>query len=162
MGPLEKTAHAIAAARLPAALVIVTGRNRKLKKRLENYIWPMPTFIYGFVREMPDFMQAADVLVTKAGPGTLSESFIAGLPIIMYSRMPGQEDGNVTYVVEEGAGIWAPQPEEVVAALWDWLNNPEKRYKAAQACKHLARPKASRTIARHIASKLEIGERRGK
>ncbi len=66
---------------------------------------------------MPDFMQASDVLVTKAGPGTISKSFIAGLPIIMYSRMPGQEDGNVTYVVDEGAGVWAPTPEEVVDAL---------------------------------------------
>ncbi len=160
MGPLEKTAHAIATAGVHAAMVVVTGRNRKLKSRLENYFWPLPTFIYGFVKEMPDFMQASDVLVTKAGPGTLSESFIAGLPTIMYSRMPGQEDGNVTYVVDEGAGIWAPQPEEVVAALYDWLNNPEKRNKAAEACHRLARPNASREIAHHIASKLGIGERR--
>ena len=160
MGPLEKTAHAIADAHLEAGLVVVTGRNRKLKARLEAESWPMPVFIYGFVREMPDFMRASDIIVTKAGPGTISEAFIAGLPIIMYSRMPGQEDGNVTYVVEEGAGIWAPQPEEVVEALTTWLSNPSLRENAVRASRRLARPDASRDIAHHIAAYLGIGERR--
>ena len=105
---LEKTAHAINEARLDAALVIITGRNRDLKYRLEQYDWNMPVSIYGFVRNMPDFMQASNVLVTKAGPGTISEACISGLPIILYSKVPGQEDGNVDYVVNEGAGVWAP------------------------------------------------------
>ena len=54
---------------------------------------------------MPEFMQASDVLITKAGPGTISEAFISGLPLILFSKMPGQEDGNVDYVVNQGAGI---------------------------------------------------------
>ena len=158
MGPLEKTAHAIASAGLNAALVIISGHNRRLKARLETSSWPLSTFIYGFVRDMPDFMQAADVLVTKAGPGTISESFIAGLPIIMYSRMPGQEDGNVTYVVDEGAGVWAPTPEEVVDALHNWLNNPASRQKAVDACLRMAMPNAAREIAHQIAQMVGIAE----
>ncbi len=108
MGPVEETAHTIANACHTASLVVVAGRNQELKTRLLSNTWPIPTFIYGFVREMPDFMRAADVLVTKAGPGTISELLNAGLPMILYSRLPGQEDGNVTYVVSEGAGLWAP------------------------------------------------------
>lgn len=160
MGPLEATAKAIRAARLPLALVIICGRNQKLKNRLEALEWRMPTFIYGFVREMPDFMRAADILVTKAGPGTISESFIAGLPMILYSKMPGQEDGNVTYVVEEGAGVWAPEPAQVVATLHEWLANPSSRLKAAEACKRLARPSAARQIARIIAHQVGVRARR--
>lgn len=158
MGPLERTAHAIAAARLRIALVVVAGRNRKLKQRLEMFSWTMPTFIYGFVREMPDFMRAADVLVTKAGPGTINEAFIAGLPMILYSRMPGQEDGNVTYVVQEEAGVWAPQPDQVVAALKYWIEHPEERRRVAQNCLRCARPEAARQIARIIAQKVGIAE----
>ncbi len=74
---------------------------------------------------MPDFMRASDCLITKAGPGTISEAFIAGLPMILYSYMPGQEDGNIDYVVNEGAGVWAPRPELVVSALRRWLNDPK-------------------------------------
>ncbi len=156
MGPLERTARAIDSARLPTALVIVTGRNRKLKAALEKRTWHIPVAIYGFVHEMPDFMRAADILVTKAGPGTISEAFIAGLPIILYSKMPGQEDGNVTYVVKQGAGLWRPSPAGVTAALRDWLQNPEKRQRAADACLRLAHPEASRHAARLLAGMVGL------
>lgn len=156
MGPLARTAEAIEEGGLKAALVVICGRNRKLKAELEARNWSMPTFIYGFVREMPDFMRAADYLVTKAGPGTICESFIAGLPMILYSRMPGQEEGNVDYVVNEGAGVWAPEPEQVVAYLRSWLANPAIRERMAANCLRLARPDAARCIARAIAEKVGI------
>jgi 1,2-diacylglycerol 3-beta-galactosyltransferase len=156
MGPLEKTAHAIEEARLPVRLVIVAGRNRNLRNRLENHPWRIPVLIYGFIREMPRFMRAADILITKAGPGTISEAFIARLPIILYSKMPGQEDGNVDYVVEEGAGKWAPDPAGVVEGVRDWLQHPQKRSAAVEACNRLARPDAAQIIATLLAEKIGI------
>jgi 1,2-diacylglycerol 3-beta-galactosyltransferase len=156
MGPLEKTALAIAEAGLPAGLVVVAGRNQGLKRRLEARAWPMPTFIYGFVREMPDFMRAADILVTKAGPGTVSEAINAGLPMILYSRLPGQEDGNVTFVIAEGIGSWAPRPEQIVNALFHWLEHPEQRARAVENCQRVARPQAARQIAKILGEKVGI------
>lgn len=156
MGPMGKNALAIDKARLPAGLVVVCGRNKRLKERLESHSWSIPAYIYGFVREMPDLMAAADVLVTKAGPGTISEAFIAGIPLILYSRMPGQEDGNVAYVMQEGAGIWAPQPKLLVSALREWLYDPEKRIAAGKAANRLAKPDAARQIARMAAETVGI------
>lgn len=156
MGPMSKAARVISEAHLDATLVVITGRNRKLKARLDAFEWSMPTYIYGFVKEMPDFMRAADILLTKAGPGTISEAFIAGLPMILYSRMPGQEEGNVSYVVNEGAGIWAPRPAKMVEILRRWLENPAEREKVAANCRRLARPEAARLIARAIAEKLGV------
>ena len=160
MGPIEKVAQAVAQSFAhsfpPVALVIVSGRNKQLKERLEGTTWPIKTFIYGFVREMPDFMRAADILVTKAGPGTICEAFNAGLPLILYSRLPGQEDGNVTYVTSQGAGIWAPHPELIVAALRYWVDSPQARFQAVAACKRIARPTAAREIARLLADRLGV------
>lgn len=147
MGPLGKTAEAIAAARLPVGMAVVTGRNKKLKESLEARSWPLYAKIYGFVRNMPDMMQAANILVTKAGPGTICEALNAGLPMILYSRLPGQEDGNISYVVEEGAGVWAPDPEQIVAVLRTWLEQPEKLAQASANCQRIARPQAARQIA---------------
>lgn len=158
MGPLEKTAHAIDTAGLELALVIITGRNRELKNRLEQHNWKIPVSVYGFVHNMPDFMQASNVLVTKAGPGTISEACISGLPIILYSKMPGQEDGNVDFVVKEGAGIWAPEPEQVVATLQSWIKAPELRWQAASACRRIARPQAAREIARILAKHVGVAQ----
>jgi 1,2-diacylglycerol 3-beta-galactosyltransferase len=159
MGPLAKVARAISDADLNTALVVVTGRNHKLKAQLEAEEWSMPTFIYGFVREMPGFMRSADVLLTKAGPGTISEAFIVGLPMILYSRMPGQEDGNVSYVVTEGAGVWAPEPAHIIDVLRNWLNHPDEREKVAVNCRRLAKPDASHMVARAIADLLGMTEK---
>ena len=116
----------------------------------------MPTFIDGFVSDMPDYMAAADILVTKAGPGTISEALNAGLPLVLYSRLPGQEEGNVTYVVEEAAGVWAPHPDLIVSVLQNWIEHPEQRAKAVAACRRLARPHAARQIARTLAAKIGL------
>lgn len=152
MGPLAKIAESIAAMHLRAGLAIITGRNQKLKTYLERRDWPIPTFIYGFVRNMPEFMGAADILVTKAGPGTIMESLNASLPMVLYSRLPGQEDGNIEFITAEGAGVWAPEPRQVVQALDNWINDPAAREAAVQACQRLARPQAAREIARTLAS----------
>ncbi|MCJ7623703.1 MAG: glycosyltransferase [Anaerolineaceae bacterium] len=155
MGPLEQTAVAINDQELETVLVIVTGRNTQLQKHLEKMRWNIPVRIYGFVQEMPDFMAAADILVTKAGPGTICEAFIAGLPMVLYSKVPGQEDGNVRYVVDNNAGVWAPQPQQVVSVLSKWLHNPMCLREVSQASRSLAVPHASRKIARLIAAQAD-------
>jgi 1,2-diacylglycerol 3-beta-galactosyltransferase len=158
MGPLGKTARAIATAGLDVSLAIIAGRNVRLKAHLESLDWPVPVNIYGFTHQMPEFMRAADVLVTKAGPGTISEALNAHLPIILYARLPGQEDGNVTFVVEEGAGVWAPSPKQVVETLTHWVENPAERERVAEACRRAARPEAARTIARILGARLGLTE----
>jgi 1,2-diacylglycerol 3-beta-galactosyltransferase len=147
MGPLESIAKAIAASGEEITLIVIAGRNEKLRTRLQEQNWPIPTFIYGFVREMPDFMRAASILVTKAGPGTISEAFIASLPMVLYSRLPGQEEGNVHHVLSEGAGVWAPRSDQIVRAIQHWLDNPQDYQLAVEACKRLARPQAAQQIA---------------
>ena len=156
MGPLGEIAMKINETKLDVNLAVITGRNKKLKEKLEKYTWDIPTFIYGFVTDMPEFMRASDILVSKAGPGTISEALIAELPIILYHRISGQEEGNVSYVIDEGAGIWAPDIEDIIAALKELLDDPEKRLEAVSSAKRLARPKAARDIAKAIAEKVNI------
>jgi 1,2-diacylglycerol 3-beta-galactosyltransferase len=147
MGPLAETARAIDESGLDVCLVIVAGRNVKLKAELKEQNWENPTLIYGFTRVMADFMRAADVIVTKAGPGTIAEALNAELPIVLNAKLPGQEDGNVDFVVSEGVGVWAPEPLAVVRALTRWICRPYERRKVVKNCRRAARPDASRQIA---------------
>jgi 1,2-diacylglycerol 3-beta-galactosyltransferase len=147
MGPLAETASAIDESGLDVCLVIVTGRNSKLEAELKEQTWQNPTFIYGFIQDMPDFLRAADVIITKAGPGTIAEALIAELPIILYAKLPGQEDGNVDFVLSEGVGVWAPDPLAVVRALTRWVCRPHERQQVVKNCRRTARPDASRQIA---------------
>lgn len=158
MGPLTETAIAIDESGLDVNLVIITGRNTKLKAELEARSWDNPVYIYGFTQDMPDLMRASDVLVTKAGPGTIAEALIASLPIILYSKLPGQEDGNVRFVEAVGAGVWAPEPLHVVRTLTRWICRPHERLKVVENCRQAARPDASRRIARILGAQLGLGK----
>ena len=157
MGPLAETAHAIARGGGDFGLAVIAGRNKRLRAELEAVAWPIPTFIYGFERRIPEMMQAATLLVTKAGPGTISEALNAGLPMVLYSRLPGQEDGNVRYVVEKGVGVWAPGPDGTAAAVQGWLGQPQALSQAATRCREAARPRAARAVAECIDALLTPG-----
>jgi len=156
MGPLAEMARAIDESGLDLNLVLVAGRNTKLKDYLETIPWENPTHIYGFTQDMPDFMRAADAIVTKAGPGTIAEALAASLPVILYSKLPGHEDGNVTYVEERGVGVWSPEPQTVVRTLTRWICRPAERAKVIENCRSAARPQASRVIARALGEKVGL------
>ena len=156
MGPLAQTARAIGESGLDLSLVVVAGRNERLRKSLQDINWNIPAFIYGFTRDLPDFMRAADVLVTKAGPGTIAEAMAAHLPLILYARLPGQEDGNVAFVRYANTGVWAPTPQRVVSTLRLWYDSPQEREEVVEACKRVARPDASNEIACVIGKQLKL------
>jgi 1,2-diacylglycerol 3-beta-galactosyltransferase len=100
---------------------------------------------------MAQMMAASDILITKAGPATVSEAFIAGVPMILSGRVPGQEDGNVQHVVENGAGVYAPGPKRVADTLVEWIQQPpEYRQRYAKAAAALGRPESAWNIAAEI------------
>ena len=154
MGKIKPVALAINKANLPISLVIVTGKNQKLMQQLKSQTWNIPVHVYGFSKELPEFMQAADIVLTKAGPTTLCEAYQMGKPIIIFSYVPGQEKGNVIYTVETGAGVYASSSERVVGTLRNWLEKPEKMEQVALASKKLARPDAAGRIADILAEHL--------
>lgn len=151
MGPLYKTARAINDQRLKCQLVVIAGRNQALKEKLEESDWNQPTHIYPFVTNMPVMMAAADILVSKAGPATISEACIAGLPVILYDAIPGQETGNVDFVVQNGAGVFAPTAPELTQTIKEWLaEGPAGLKRRSENARRLGRPNAVWEIADEV------------
>jgi 1,2-diacylglycerol 3-beta-galactosyltransferase len=152
MGKLFLIARAIAEAHLPAQLLVVAGRNKSLRRRLESVAWEIPTAVFGFVDNMPELMAASDAIITKAGPATISEAIACGLPIIVSGAIPYQEDLNAVYVVENGVGQLAEKPGEVVNLLQEWLQSGnEEPSQIVGNARSLARPETTLEIARFIA-----------
>ncbi len=151
MGPLYRIARRINRLNVHGQLAIVAGRNEKLRQRLQAQPWNQPTHIYPFVTNMPELMAAADVLVTKAGPGTISEACMAGLPMILSDAIPGQEEGNVSYVTSHQAGVYAPGPSRVAKAINEWLSRgPDFLREKAENAHNLAKPEAAWDIADEV------------
>src|SRR5512135_3706954 len=148
MGKLYEIACAISQARLPLQLVVIAGRNKALREKLQAATWNMPVHVEGFVTNMPDWMRASDVLITKAGPGTIMEGLACGLPILLSGFLPGQETGNVTFVEQSGVGVLCEKPEEIARRLGEWVspgNDTITRFSAR--ARELARPGAALDIA---------------
>lgn len=158
VGPIYETARALAI-RVPGVqLAVVCGHNRGLKKRLKAIEWEIPVRIDGFINNMPELMSASDLIVTKAGPGTLAEAFIAGLPVIIFGYTPGQETANVDYVLGHRAGAFATDPNEIARIVSGWIgpDNNEWEHLVANAA-GLARPDAALVIARRLYAMLHLG-----
>lgn len=108
-------------------LVVVCGNNKAAQTSLSpnQMDWGsnINVHIYGFVNNMDEYMRASDILVTKAGPGTIAEASICGLPCILSSFLPGQEEGNVDYVVDAGFGCYQGNPEGIADTVEEWFAN---------------------------------------
>lgn len=146
-GPVYEMAQAIVNKKLNCQIAIVAGKNKDLKARLDEaaVVWnkQQPVHVFGYVTTMPRLMAASDIMVAKAGPATICEACIAGLPIILSDAIPGQEAGNIDYVVTNGVGIYAPYPDEVAAAVAGWLAEGEEGLRQrSERAKQLARPDA--------------------
>lgn len=104
----------------------------------------------GFVTEMAKYMVAADVLVSKAGPGTIAEAAAVGLPVMVTSHLPGQEAGNVDIVLNGGFGDYCEDPETIGLEVACWLQDAQLLEVMSQKAKQVGHPHAAEEIARDI------------
>ena len=81
---------ALARTDLDAQLVVVCGRSRSLRARIEALPARMPLRALGFVEAIGDLMRSADLLVTKAGGLTLAEAFCCGIPVVVHDVLPAR------------------------------------------------------------------------
>jgi hypothetical protein len=100
-------ARRVAAARLKTQLIFVCGHNVPLRRQLAAMRLPYPHRVEGFTREAHYFMRLADYFIGKPGPGSLSEAWVMGLPVIVErnARTMVQERYNTEMVAEQGLGV---------------------------------------------------------
>jgi 1,2-diacylglycerol 3-beta-galactosyltransferase len=146
-------ARRLAESGLPAQMVIIAGRNVELLRQLQSCSWPIPVTPLGFVDAMADWLAASDLLISKAGPGTLAEAACLGVPVLVTGYIPGQEEGNIRWLMTTGAGTFAQDPEKVAALVAEWLEpgNPTLTRMADHA-RSVARPHAALDIAQRALS----------
>jgi 1,2-diacylglycerol 3-beta-galactosyltransferase len=141
----------LAASGRPVQMAIIAGNNKPFLRRLRGVKWPIPVTPLGYVENMAEWMAASDLLITKAGPGTLAEAACVGVPVIITDFVPGQEEGNVSWVESHRAGIFVRKPAQVAALVDDLLRpiDPLLDFMAGQAFK-LAQHGASEKIAEAV------------
>ena len=141
-----------------AQVVAVCGKNQQLRDKLAAMEFgDVNVQICGFVKQMSDYMEIADVMITKAGPGTIAEATIRGLPTMLSSFLPGQEAGNVPFVIQSGFGEYAKDPKQIARKVTTWIEDPRKLAAMQDAARAAAAPAATQEIAVDLLALLEDG-----
>ena len=156
LGDMEHTIDTLTPIESPLEIFVLTGRNERLRKRMTAKAESSPhnLRVMGYTEDTAIYMRAADLIITKPGALTLSESFALGLPLLLHEPIPGPETGNARYAVENGAAVWAKGDigQQVKKILFD----DEKLRAMQSAALSLARPNAAAEIAARIYAAAKI------
>jgi 1,2-diacylglycerol 3-beta-galactosyltransferase len=104
-------------------LIVICGRDDKLREKLKALPHRAHLHIEGFTKEVPRFMQLADYFIGKPGPGSISEAVAMQLPVIVECNawtLP-QERYNATWVREQKVGLVLPNFRGIRRAVEELL-----------------------------------------
>jgi processive 1,2-diacylglycerol beta-glucosyltransferase len=148
VGALEAVARSLLARPLDAQIVFITGSNHALRRQLKamSKAW----IVRGFVNNMPDWLAAADVAISKAGGLAGSELLAAGVPTIIPRALTGHEAMNAQYLASTGAALVVDSATEALTQANRLLREPQQREIMRCAALRAARPQAAALVADHV------------
>lgn len=131
-------------------LILVSGRNADTAPLIDKLIDDR-TISIGWTNQMPSLIMSSDIIITKAGGSTIAECLAAKKPMIIYKVIPGQEEGNATFIEQKRLGI----VQKKYVDISDSINNIHKNYqKYLSRLKKYSKPKAALDIADYLLSLL--------
>jgi len=138
-------------------VVVVCGRNRRLKRRLDALAARSGSrlTVTGFTASMPALLRCCDLVVTKAGPGTIAEAACCGAPMLLTAHVPGQEAGNAELVTGPGAGRRARSIRRLLAEIERLRKDQASLAGMRAASARLGQPDTALVVARLITNLIE-------
>ena len=131
-------------------IVAISGKNQKMKEAFENLVESLnktdSVKILEYTNKVPELMSISDLVVTKPGGLTTTESLASGLPIVVINPIPGQEEENASYLEKNKVAIWLKKDDDVEAILKDLFSNPEKMQEMKIRARLLAKKNSTKDI----------------
>lgn len=152
VGPLADLAERLAALPQAPQVAVLCGMNTRLRSRVAALRAAREGRVraVGFTTEVDVWLEACDLVVSKAGGLTCSEALIKRAPLVIFKPTPGQEVRNAEYLESAGAARHADTVDEVAATAREWLSRPEVRERLREAAGRIAAPHAAANIARQV------------
>ena len=131
-------------------IVAISGKNQKMKEAFENLVESLnkkdSVKILEYTNQVPELMSISDLVVTKPGGLTTTESLASGLPIVVINPIPGQEEENASYLEKNKVAIWLKKDDNVEVILKDLFSNPEKMQEMKIRARLLAKKNSTKDI----------------
>ena len=152
-GNAERMVETLMDAKLDAQIVAVCGKSNALKSSIEKIAArrrgqdrPILKAV-GFTTQMDELMTAADLMIGKPGGLTTSESLVKGLGWVVVNPIPGQEEKNAIYLLEQGVGVWCDNLHTLGFKVRSLLEQPGRLVAMRKNALRIARPDAASLIA---------------
>ncbi len=111
-------------------VIAISGKNKKMYEEFNQIvkIANKTNFIkvFEFVNNVPELMAVSDVVITKPGGLTTTESLVSGLPMIIINPIPGQEEENAQFLEHSNVGIWLKKQMNITETISNFLSDNEK------------------------------------
>ncbi len=140
-GDVDAGVSALLAADPSVQVVVACGRNEKLRRQLLARNLPVERLCaLGWVSDMPDWLRAADVVITNAGGATSLEALACGIPVLMFDPIAAHGRANAELMAKSGLAVLCPTGAELTDAVRELIEAPQALRDLSGAIeKHLCR-----------------------
>jgi processive 1,2-diacylglycerol beta-glucosyltransferase len=162
VGKLDEVAGMLMRLAHDFQLIVLAGRNEQALAKLQAIAVSHPgrLFPFGFTLEVAPLMACADLLITKPGGLTTSESLAVGVPMIVYAPIAGQEERNADYLLEQGAALKAIDAVSLEYRVHALLTDPARLRRMRECAKNIGRPHAARDVLSTVLTQLALSPSR--
>jgi processive 1,2-diacylglycerol beta-glucosyltransferase len=153
----ERIAEVLSKLTMPVQVVVICGRNEKLRQTVLEQLSrdPVPAAhldfkVLGYTADMDEWMKSADLYIGKPGGLTTAEAMSCGLPMVIYQPIPGQEERNSDFLLENGAAVKCNQLATMAYKVDLLLKDPERMAKMRRRALGLSHPAAAGQIVQKL------------
>ncbi len=150
LGNITDTLDYLVCNKLDIQIVVIAGKNKDLYNNLkakynkDNNLDNVR--IYGYMSDIHKIMSISDVIITKPGGLTVAEAITKELPIIITCNLPGQEERNAEFILNNGIGMVATSPHSLISSINILKENSDKYNMIKSNMNRLKKPKACSEI----------------
>lgn len=157
VGPTAELISSFKDERPACQLLVVAGANVAMKARAELAAAGIrrPVKVFGFVNNMHELMDAADIVVSKPGGLTTSELLTKGKPLVIVDPIPGQEQRNAEYLMEAGAGVRLYDVADAPFRVAELLETPGRLDAMRRSAAAIGHPNAAIDIVQDLLKRTE-------
>ena len=131
-------------------IIAISGKNPKMKESFNNIVQKYnkenSVKILEYTNQVPELMSISDLVVSKPGGLTTSESLVSNLPMIIINPIPGQEEENAEFLESHGVGIWIRKHVSHDEIFKEIFSTPEKLQQMKENTSKLAKKHSTEDI----------------
>jgi processive 1,2-diacylglycerol beta-glucosyltransferase len=148
VGPAEFVVERLKQLRTDVQTVVVCGRAAETRERVLRVTGhDHKRFkVLGYTDRMPDLMKISDLFIGKPGGLTSAEALTCGLPMVIVSPIPGQEERNSDHLLEDGVAVKCNEMTTICYKIDGLLSDPLRLEQMRKKAKMFGCPDAAKVI----------------